>query len=558
MLQLQVLQGPDRGKVYELPEGEPQLIGRSSEALPVTDTTVSRRHAELTPDDGGVWRFRDLDSANGSFINGRRITGDSQAITPGDQIRCGSTLFLVKLAGDDERRQAVDVLEDGMDVTVHGRVDARRTSQLIAGADPLRVASEHLRVIYKLTAVTVGAFSREQLYERVMDLIFQEFSPDRGFILLGSDPHGPMDAAIVRYRQRPANVDEGRIPVSRTIIEHTLSANEGTLSTNAMNDERFASGDSVRDYGIRSAICVPMAAGRRTFGVIHIDSQEPDFAFTEAQLHLLTAIGQHAGLVLLSTERMHTHVQTERLAAIGQTVASLSHSIKNILQGLRGGADAVELALNREDVELARQGWPILTRNLDRILALSMNMLAYSRGSAPDIELADLNAIAVEAAELIQRECDRRRVALVRDLADDIPPVPLDINGAHQALMNVLNNAVEAAPAKRGVVTLSSAFDADGHRAILTVADNGPGLDEAVEPFVFEAFTSTKGQRGTGLGLAVTRKLIEEQGGEVELESNPGRGVTVRLILPTDRADLDAGDTRLPPPAPDRPDAPQA
>ncbi|MCZ6735007.1 MAG: FHA domain-containing protein, partial [Planctomycetota bacterium] len=82
MLVLHVLQGPDRGMRFDLPADEPQLIGRSSESLPLTDSTVSRRHAELTPDDG-KWFLRDLDSSNGTFVNGARITKDRVELSPG-------------------------------------------------------------------------------------------------------------------------------------------------------------------------------------------------------------------------------------------------------------------------------------------------------------------------------------------------------------------------------------------------------------------------------------------------------------------------------------------
>ena len=90
MLVLSVIQGPDKGRTYELPANEPQLIGRSSEALPSTDTTMSRRHAELTPDDG-EWFIRDLSSQNGTYVNGVKIA-ERTRLRVGDQVRTGSTL----------------------------------------------------------------------------------------------------------------------------------------------------------------------------------------------------------------------------------------------------------------------------------------------------------------------------------------------------------------------------------------------------------------------------------------------------------------------------------
>jgi signal transduction histidine kinase len=437
---------------------------------------------------------------------------------------------------------------DAFDVTVEHRVDANEESMILAAPDPLQAATDHLRVIYELTALTASVFEREALLEKVMDLIFEEFKPDRGFILLQARPEDRPDPVVVRYQQKPKSRDEGRIPVSRTIIAHTLDRGEGILSTNAMNDERFRSGDSVRDYGIRSAICVPIRTHQRIFGVIHIDSSLANFTFGESQLRLMNAIAQHTGLALMSVESLQSRMQTDRLATMGRTVASLSHAIKNILQGLRGGADAVELALNRGDLKLAREGWPILARNLDRIYALTLNMLTYSRPPQLEIELTALQPLIEEVTALVAAQCQRKRIAVIHDLQEDMPPIPIDSNALHQALMNLLTNAVEALPTRDGVITIRTRYACERHEAQIEVSDNGPGIPEERHEEVFEAFSSTKGQRGTGLGLAVTRKIVEEHGGRIVLASRPGAGTTFTITLPIDDDAAEAGDTKLPRP----------
>jgi signal transduction histidine kinase len=537
---------------FGLPSNEPQLIGRSSESLPLSDTTVSRRHAELTPDDGR-WYLRDLDSANGTYVNGERVAaGRRVELSPGDQIRCGSTLMVFSVwAADEVTSDVLVVAPREMDVTVEGRVDPNEDSMVLAEPDPLKAAQDHLRVIYELTALTASTIERRALLERVMDLVFDEFRPDRGFILLRRDPAadaGPLEAAVMRYRQRPRSTAEGNIPVSQTIIQHVLERCEGILSTNAMSDTRFRSADSVREYGIRSALCVPIRAGARALGVIHIDSSIAQFTFTESQLRLLVAIGQHTALALANADLVEAAMQTERLAAMGHTVASLSHSIKNILQGLRGGADAVQLALNRGDLGLAREGWPILARNLDRIHNLAQNMLAFSKQRKLELELTPLRPLVEEVAQLLGPAAVRRRVGLIQDLAEDMPPLPLDPAAIHQVLMNLLNNAIEAVPPGKGVVTVRTQFCPDRHEGRIEVSDNGPGIEPQRQAEIFDAFRSTKGQRGTGLGLAVTRKLVEEHGGRIELVSEPGRGATFIVTLPSDSPAIEAAETRLPRP----------
>ena len=131
-----------------------------------------------------------------------------------------------------------------------------------------------------------------------------------------------------------------------------------------------------------------------------------------------------------------------------------------------------------------------------------------------------------------------------------MPPIPIDGNAIHQAVMNLLGNALDAAPAKTGVVTLRTRFLAESHEAQIAVSDNGPGISPERHEELFEAFHSTKGQRGTGLGLAVTRKIVEEHGGRIEVRSEPKQGATFIITLPSDRVVLDSGDTRLPRPLP--------
>lgn len=544
MLLLDILQGPDRGIKFGLPDGEPQLIGRSSEALPLSDGTVSRRHAELTPDDGR-WYLRDLESSNGTFVNGRRLGREPVELSPGDQIRCGSTLMVFGVGTDDDEDPSRVHLFGAheMDVTVERSVDPNEDSMILSEPDPVRAASDHLRVIYELTALTASALDRPTLLDRIMDLVLREFRPDHGFILLKSDPadaRSALEPVVVRCREGP--VAAGRIPISQTIVTHVMTRGEGILSTNAMTDSRFRAGDSVQAYGIRSAICVPIPVGPRIAGVICIDSSMAHFTFTESQLRLLNAVGQHTGLALTGAELVRSRMQTERLAAIGQTVAWLSHSIKNILQGLRGGADAVELALRRGDLKLAEEGWPILTRNLDRIYGLTLNMLAYSKQHELELELAPLSRLITEVAQLLQPECDRKRVGLLLDLDEEIPPLPMDPNAIHQVLMNLLTNALEAVPARKGVITVASEFLPKQGLAVIRVSDNGPGIPPGQRFRIFEPFWSTKGQRGTGLGLAVTRKIVEEHGGRISLEPE-GAGATFTIHLPSDRSRLGSADT---------------
>jgi len=549
VLILTVIQGPDKGRSFQLPSNEPQLVGRSSEALPLRDGTVSRRHAELTPDEGEWW-IRDLGSQNGTYVNGIRIP-ERTRLRVGDQIRTGSTLFVFGRsdAGDDYEMVKI-VKPREMDTSFERTLASNEDSIILAEPEPRSAAAHHLQVIYRLTALTSQLTERDELLKGVMELVFGEFRPERGCILLSDGGKDMLPKpVVVKHASRPIDKQEAKIHVSKTILQHTLRKGEGVLSSNAMTDPRFASGDSVQQFTIRSAICSPIRFKDRTFGAIYVDSSIANYTFMPEQLALLNAIGRHTGLALANGEAYAAKLQGERLAAIGQTVASLSHSIKNILQGLRGGADVVEMGLKKDDLKVARGGWGILKRNLDRIIGLSMNMLAYSRQRTMEVELVKIAPLLEDCAELLHDLCEARQVALIIDSDPDVPPVPMDANLMHQAMMNLMTNAVEAVEPKRGAVTVRATYQAASSRNIsatggggpmllITIHDNGPGIPTDKHEQIFEAFYTTKGLRGTGLGLAVTKRIVEEHGGWIELKSDTGKGAAFTLHLPADRSGM--------------------
>lgn len=543
MLVLTVIQGPDKGKKYELPDHEPQLIGRSSEALPISDTTVSRRHAELTPDDG-VWWIRDLASQNGTYLNGVRLS-ERQRLRAGDQIRVGATLFVFGATESRDPEVVRLMRPEDLDASIERAMPSNEDSVILAEPEPRAAAVHHLKVIYQLTTLTAQALDKNKLLRSVIDLVFEEFKPERGTIMLSTnDPERPYEGAVVKYATPPRDIAEATIQVSRTILHHAVKQNEGVLSTNAMNDPRFAAGDSVQRFHIRSAICSPIRFRERTFGAIYIDSSMANYTFTSEQLALMNAIGQHTGLALANADLYAEKLQTERLAAIGETVASLSHSIKNIVQGLRGGADVVEMGLKKDDLKIAKGGWGILKRNLDRIMSLALNMLAYSRQRRVEIDLAKLGPLIEECAQLLEGQCQAKGAALIVDVDPEMPPIPIDAGLIHQALMNLMTNAVEAVDQETGVVTVRAAYHAQDSRKPGTspwvevrIIDNGPGIPADKVARIFEPFNTTKGLRGTGLGLAVAKRVVEEHSGRISVEAaepDEPRGAVFRIVLPAD------------------------
>lgn len=539
MATVTVLQGPDRGRVFRTGRGVAP-IGRSSNIIPLTDNTVSRHHAELQPSNGR-WQLVDLNSVNGTFLNGQRVS-EPVYLKHGDQIRLGSTLLVY---GGEESSDDADVQffpRESFDLDINApRIDSSILSRAPSSEDSVIIADQQTvgavrawRVMQGLIQAIGSIVSADQLLERVMDTVFEEIRVEHGFILMRDEESGELVPHVVRCRTKDGTQNRGQITTSETIVRHVINKKEGVLCSNAQTDERFVKSkdSSIHNYGLRSVICVPIAVRDEVLGVIHIDTSAADNQFTDEQLRLMVAIGRQTGMSLENLKLLSARMQTERLAATGETVAYLSHYIKNILQGMRSGADLIDQGLGGGKIQTIGKGWPIVQRNLDKIFNLTTNMLAYSKDREPNRQMVQLDQIVTEVVELVQRHADERDVMLLPETDDEHPPIPVDPDGIHQVVLNLITNAIDAVEPHDGVINVKIDFDEQAQEAVLTIADNGPGIDSEDLRSIFEPFHSTKGQGGTGLGLAVARKIVHEHGGRIDVSSMPGDGTRFRVRLP--------------------------
>ena len=184
MLTLLVLQGPDKGRRFELPDAL-ALVGRESRQLPLTDNTVSRRHCELFPTEDSSWVLKDLGSANGTWINGQRIERTA-VLKLGDQIRVGRTILVFGAQPGISRAAGGSVRltgNEGMDSSIMHTVQSNDDSMVLAVPEPAAAAMANLKLLYQLNASLGSSFDMDQVLEVVMDLVFEHVKADRGIIL---------------------------------------------------------------------------------------------------------------------------------------------------------------------------------------------------------------------------------------------------------------------------------------------------------------------------------------------------------------------------------------
>ncbi|MBS1261388.1 MAG: Signal transduction histidine-protein kinase AtoS [Calditrichaeota bacterium] len=225
-------------------------------------------------------------------------------------------------------------------------------------------------------------------------------------------------------------------------------------------------------------------------------------------------------------------LEAERLAAVGQTVAGLAHTIKNLLMGLEGGMYMVDTGLKRDDRGRISRGWDVLQRNFDKTTMLVREFLSFAKGRVPELTPVDPARVLRDIHDFYADTAREQGVELTVDADPGIEPLPLDPDGIEACLTNLLSNGIDAALLRErgGGKVVMRAREQDGEVSF-EVEDNGVGIAPEIKHKIFTTFFTTKGGGGTGLGLLTTRKIVQEHGGEIEMESTPGEGSTFRITL---------------------------
>jgi signal transduction histidine kinase len=229
-------------------------------------------------------------------------------------------------------------------------------------------------------------------------------------------------------------------------------------------------------------------------------------------------------------------LQAERLAATGQTVAGLAHAIKNILGGLKGGRYMVNTGFEKNELKVLKDGWDMVERNIEKISGLTKDLLNFCRDRKPEQEPVNPNDLIREVYTLYHARAEQQGVHLTLSLDENMGTVDLDPQGIQEVLTNLVGNALdactmgeEAIPNPEVVIT-SHVLPIE--KILLEVKDNGLGMNEEVRQKLFTIFFSTKGSRGTGLGLLLSQKIVQEHGGQIQVFSEPGQGSLFQVILP--------------------------
>jgi signal transduction histidine kinase len=442
-----------------------------------------------------------------------------------------------------------------------------------ASAPP--VETNYLRSLLHLGQILNVSLDLEQVLHIAITQVVQFVKAERGFILLveegtkrvwGKAAHGidMLDLESVLSGRDTKN----RPQVSRTILEEVLRDRRSVLSTNAMEDPRYQAHTSVQLSNVRSVLCVPLIAQGQTLGIVYLDNRMKVANFNEHDAEMLTAFANQAAVAIQNARlydnlrksmedrlRLQQEVnekETQRLALEeanrlkSDFIGYVSHELRNPLTTIRGYvqtlADDTEHTL---DAETCKEFYETIEAEADRMLTLINELLDSSRLEAH--RPLTLNAREIDIAPVLRKMARAQRFSkhwtpqhtIAINIAEDLPRIEADEDKILQIAANLLSNAVKYSP-KGGEVSLEAHPAKDGVEIV--VLDHGVGLNEEQKVKLFGRYERVERAdiqqiSGTGLGLFLTRHLVELHGGKIECESKPGKGSVFKVFLPLTQPD---------------------
>ena len=251
---------------------------------------------------------------------------------------------------------------------------------------------------------------------------------------------------------------------------------------------------------------------------------------------LFNADGEVEAVIEMCIDITQIRELQSQLASIGLLVGSISHGIKGLLTGLDGGIYMVNSGFKKEKPERIEKGWEMVQRNVERIRSMVLDILYYAKDRELTVDDVNLVTLVNEFRDGIEKKASDADVGVEITIAEDVSVFQGDPQAIRAMLLNLLENSLDACRMDKDKdehsITLDIRCDSPWMR--IEVGDNGMGMDQETKEKIFSLFFSSKGIKGTGLGLFISNKIVDKHGGDIKVESEPGRGTNFIVRLPLD------------------------
>jgi len=504
---------------------------RKDNDLVVLDGRVSKLHAEILLE-GTRWVLNDLGSANGSLVNGEVVR--NKVLEHGDVLQFGRSRYLFEheVTGLTPVSEGLFSLGNSQTrILTDEPFDFVRSRAKEATSEPrLQDNYDRLHIAFEALSTLLHSVDRDALCARVLEVAFEMVNVESAAVAL-FDADGRLE--VRAQRSTLPREDEEELELSRTVLQQVLSTRTAVLATDSQHDERFAASASIVSTGTRSLMCVPLLGQDEVHGVLYGVNTSEFLNLGSRDLTLFHGIGVGAGVALDKARLIQESMERDRLAAVGTAVNSVAHHLKNIVQSLRLPVQVIRNGIDSKDNEVLLEALPLVERAASRMEQTVVEMLDYSKSRTPMLNSVNLNELVKEVLQDCRADADAKGVELRLQIDSDIGPSMLDDLRLHDAIVNLIRNGIDAHDQQKPgrYVAVRTVLESDQRHYLIEVRDNGSGIPAHLVDKLFVPFFSTKGNRGTGLGLAGARKVAEENGGSLSVMSYHGQGSVFRLLV---------------------------
>ena len=404
-----------------------------------------------------------------------------------------------------------------------------------------RNAEAKLRAVLEFSKTLGRALDLQEVLDKILDGLFKVFSQsEEGAVLLTDDNSNNLS-------MRSSKIKSGRsdrhVPLSMTVIRRAIDNDEAILITDSAEDARFKSSESIKGMKARSIMCVPLLGqSGNSLGAIQLNTKHPLSQFSKDDLDVMTSVAAQAGLAI---QNSHLHEKVSRLSeemchaarlsAVGEMSAGIAHDLHQPLAVIANYASGCERRLKHAPFDSHALLESVQAINSEALRAgdILRSVRKFIRKREIVREPVNLNDVVKDAQRLVASTSRQSQTSIKTVLADNLSNVFADRIQLTQVMVNLLLNAIEAMAQGEGSgrqITVATCTD-ESSNVQASVADTGPGIPPELSEKVLDQFFTTKPE-GLGIGLSISRSIIEHHGGRIWLTSKPGQGCTFLFVLP--------------------------
>ena len=327
-----------------------------------------------------------------------------------------------------------------------------------------------------------------------------------------------------------------RLSVSESLLGAVVRRKKAVQVHNVQTSAGYQNVEVARQEGLVSLLSVPLMFGNEAIGALNIYTVMP-YQFSNEEIRILASFAELSAIAIEKARLYERLVdaeeqmrQNEKLSALGLLAAEVAHEIRNPLTVMKMLYHSLDLKFPGKDprAEDAR----LMGEKIEHLNKIVERILDFARTTEPRLVPVDLNAVVGELSLLVRHKLANQGVKMIRTLQADLPEVMGDAMQLEQAFLNLILNATEAMP-QGGSLTISTRATGDAPKCVVVeFADTGEGMSEEQCSKAFRSVLNTTKAKGTGLGLAIVGRTIETHGGELNIQSQIGRGTTIAIQFP--------------------------